>query len=116
MDVFSILLGAAGMVAGLFLWNRLVRYAISTWSARWEGNVPPGMTWEQIEKLMSATRWSFLAWVLVFGGACLYFALRESPNIHLAGFFGGMATTPIFIWRMTSTMLRRIRAQQISSS
>lgn len=116
MDVYSILLGFAGMIAGLYLWNRLVLYAISIWISRWKGNIAPDMTWEQIAKLMSVTRWSFLGWALIFGGACLYFSLRQSPNIHLAWFLGGMATTPIFIWRMTSTMLRRIRAQQISSS
>ena len=109
--MFSAVLGLAGMIAGLFLWNRLVRYVISIWSTRWEGNVPPAMTWEQIAKLMSITRACFGAWALIFGGACLYLGLRQSPNIHLAWFFGGMATTPIFIWRTTSAMLRRIKAQ-----
>ncbi|GAA5001813.1 hypothetical protein GCM10025793_06250 [Lysobacter lycopersici] len=116
MDTFSILLGLAGMIVGLFLWNRLVRYAISIWSASWKGNVPPDMTWEQIAKLMSVTRMCFAGWALIFGGACLYFSLHQSPNIHLAWFFGGMATTPIFIWRTTSTMLRRLKAQATPNS
>jgi hypothetical protein len=37
MDAFLILLGLAGMIAGVFLWSRLVRYVISMWSARWKG-------------------------------------------------------------------------------
>lgn len=116
MDVFSVLLGFAGMMAGLLLWNRLVRYAISIWSTRWEGNVPLDMTWEQIAKLMWVARACFGAWVLIFGGACLYFGLRQLPNIHLAWLFAGIATTPFFIWRTTSATLRRIKAQAPSSS
>jgi hypothetical protein len=111
MEMFSILLGLAGMTVGLFLWSRLVRYAISDWILRREGSLPPSMTWEQIARLMSVVRTSFGGWTLVFGGACLYFSLRQSSNVHLAWFFGGMATTPIFIWRTTSTMLRRIKAR-----
>ena len=112
MDMFSILLGLAGMIAGLMLWNRLARYAISIWSLRWKENVPPDMTWEQLAKLMSIARACFGSWLLVFGGACLYCALRQPPSIHLAWFLGGLAILPVLVWRTTSTMFRRLKAQR----
>jgi hypothetical protein len=80
-----------------------------------ERNVLPDMTWEPVAKVMSVMRICFVGRALIFGGASLYFGLRQLPNIHLAWLFGAMATPPIFIWRTTLNTLRRIKARIPSS-
>lgn len=107
--------GFAGMVAGILLWSRLVRYLYLFFPF---GKSPTRAT--PSEDLTDRTLRKFLeylfaascAWISVFVTVAIHFTPPNISGIGWFWFFGGMATTPLFIWATTLKVVRKLKQRK----
>lgn len=109
MNIFAIFLGAT---IGLLGWSFLTRLSYAIHDAANKADLatklgdPDGA---MLYKLLWWVAVASLIWLMLFGAACLHFAHLGSSNQLVAWFFGGVASTPIFIAFTTTRGLRRLK-------
>jgi hypothetical protein len=109
MNIIALFLGAS---IGLLGWSFLTRFSYAVHDATNKINLATKLGDPNSGVLTKVLWWvagaSFI-WLVLSGGACLHFAHADSPNKFLAWFFGGLASTPVFIAFTTARGLRRFK-------
>jgi hypothetical protein len=119
MNFLMVPSGFAGIVAGILLWSRLVRYLYLFFPS---GKSSTRAT--QGDDLTDRTLRTFLTYL--FAGSCVWICIFVTlaihftpPNISGIGwvwFFSGMATTPLFIWVTTLKVVRKLKKRKVQGA
>jgi hypothetical protein len=115
MNILAIFFGA---MLGLLGWSRLAHLSYAIHDAKNEMSLVSKLSDPKSGALAKLLRYLVAAsfiWLIFFGSVCLYFAYAESSKHLSAWFFGGVASTPIFI-AFTTRKLRRLNKRLASSS
>jgi len=113
MTIFALFLGAS---IGLLGWSFLTRFSYAVHDATNKTNLATKLGDPKsgaLSKMLWWVVWASFIWLLSFAGACWHFADSDSPNQLLAWFFGGLATTPVFIAFTTARGLRRFKQRNV---
>jgi hypothetical protein len=114
MNILAIFFGA---MLGLLGWSRLTHLAYAIHDAKSDMSLVAKLSDPKsgvLAKLLRCLVAASLIWLMLFGGVCLYFAYAEPSKQLFAWFFGGVASTPIFI-AFTTRKLRRLNKRLVSS-
>ena len=112
MDVTTSLLAFVGAMAGLMLWSLIVKIFFGVLAAVRKtdlGAVFGELTPQKIRKLLALLLLASCVWASTFALLAIHFMPPNTSGLGWVWFFGGMASTPLFIWVTTLKAVRKIK-------